>query len=155
MLKRLSVAVVLSVSMLMGCGGVNSLPKDPKALGVKTADLVKLGFSATSQSVQTLATVHAVWMEELVKLGDRDLGERALPIAREVSAAIEKANSCLLKAAPYVQTGKNAAEVKSQLLEAVRFAKLAAEGLSAMGRPVPDKALEGLDYIDAVLGGGK
>ncbi len=156
MIKNVITTAILSLSMfLTSCGGSSPLPKDPSALGVKTSGVLKLGFASASVAVQTLADVHATWTTALANTGDKDLMKKAVPIAKETAAAIEKANSALVAVEPYLRTGENAPEVKKQVLEAVKYAKVAVELLATMGRPLPNRALEALDYVDAVLGGGK
>jgi hypothetical protein len=124
----------------------------PEARGAQAAQAARLAYNAAAVSVQALITVQTAWTDAIEKSGDVELAKRVVPVSAKTAAALDSAAGALGRARQYLEAGESEAKVRQQLREAVGFADLAVELLGAAGRPLPDKALEALDFLRGFLG---
>jgi hypothetical protein len=124
----------------------------PEARGAQAAASARLVYNAAAVSVQALITVQTAWTDAIGASGDVELAKKVAPISAKSAAALDAASGAVARARQYLEAGEGEAKVRQQLREAVGFADVAVELLASAGRPLPDKAVEALDFLRGFLG---
>ncbi len=152
-LLRLCLCALVALLLAPGCSRAQDKPESKLVAvrGTEADRALRLAYNTVSVIVQSVADVHASWMNAVADTGDVQAAQAALPVARRISAELEGASASLASARKLLDAGDTEG-VREKLRDAIMVVGLAADLLAASGRPLPDRTLEALDFLRSQLG---
>jgi hypothetical protein len=124
----------------------------PEARGASAAQVTRLAYSAAAVTLSELTELH---LEAQRAVTTPDQAAVMGPTLREGLRALEAARSALEMARPYLEPGKDEAEARRFLRDALDQIDALLPLLKAVGVQLPDEVVEAIGYLRGFLGGAQ
>jgi hypothetical protein len=146
--KGVSVLALFLLPVLTACSPAST----PEARGATAAQVTRLAYSAAAVTLSELTELH---LEAQRAVTTPDQAAVLAPTLREGLKALEAARSALETARPYLEPGKDEAEARRFLRDALGQIDVLLPLLKAVGVQLPDEVVESLGYLRGFLGGAQ